>query len=171
VERKPFMFLTLEIPPPPLYKDEADKNIIPQIPLFTLLKKFDGVTYQETVKGRSKYNITKLPKYLILHMKRFTHNNFFLEKNPTIVNFPLNNLDMRNYVSLEDENQITKYNLLANICHEGKPAGGFYKVHVKHKALGQWFEIQDLQIIPLMPQQVALSEAYIQIYERQGSEE
>ena len=87
----------MDIPSPPLYKDEAEKNIIPQIPLFNLLKKFDGITYTENSKGeRIKYRLTSLPKYLILHMKRFTMNNFFLEKNPTIVVFPLNNLDLKN---------------------------------------------------------------------------
>ena len=87
---------------------------------------------QEFLKGavrlRKTYRITKLPRYLIFHIKvasgssfwrashclrrrgthyvlwfvgsvrhlqRFTKNNFFLEKNPTIVNFPLNNLEMR----------------------------------------------------------------------------
>lgn len=59
----------------------------------------------------------------------------------------------------------SKYNLLANICHEGKPKGGFYKVHVKNKALNQWFEIQDLHISQVVPQLVSLSESYIQIYE------
>jgi hypothetical protein len=28
-------------------------------------------------------------RYLILNIKRFTKNNFFTEKNPTIVNFPV----------------------------------------------------------------------------------
>jgi len=36
------MFLTLELPPPPLFKNELDKNIIPQIPLQNLLHKFSG---------------------------------------------------------------------------------------------------------------------------------
>lgn len=36
------MFLSLDLPPPPLFQDE--RNIIPQVPLFELLNKFDGVT-------------------------------------------------------------------------------------------------------------------------------
>jgi U4/U6.U5 tri-snRNP-associated protein 2 len=27
----PFLFLSLEIPPPPLFKDQQEKNIIPQV--------------------------------------------------------------------------------------------------------------------------------------------
>ena len=30
-KRSPFMFLTLDLPPPPLFQDEAEKNIIPQV--------------------------------------------------------------------------------------------------------------------------------------------
>ena len=33
-------------------------------------------------------------RYLIIHIKRFIKNNFFMEKNPTIVTFPLNDLDL-----------------------------------------------------------------------------
>lgn len=35
------------------------------------------------------------PRYLIFHLARFTKNNFYVEKNPTIVNFPVKNLELR----------------------------------------------------------------------------
>jgi len=62
----------------------------------------------------------------------------------------------------------TRYDLIANICHEGKPAKGTYKVHIYQKATDTWHEMQDLHVwsTETMPQLVALSEAYIQIYER-----
>ena len=44
-------------------------------------------TYKDTHMKRFK--LTSLPKYLLVHIKRFTKNTFFLEKNPTIVNFPI----------------------------------------------------------------------------------
>lgn len=34
----------------------------------------------------------------MIHIKRFTKNDFFVEKNPTIVNFPIKNLDLSDYV-------------------------------------------------------------------------
>lgn len=45
------------------------------------------------------YKLLSLPKYVILYIKRFTKNNFFLEKNPTIVNFPVKNLELRDCMS------------------------------------------------------------------------
>lgn len=44
---------------------------------------------------RRRYAITKLPPYLIMNIKRFTKNEYFTEKNNTIVPFPTEGLDMR----------------------------------------------------------------------------
>ncbi|CAG8800197.1 22369_t:CDS:10, partial [Dentiscutata erythropus] len=44
--RTPFLLLSLDLPPPPLFKDEVEKNIIPQIALTTILAKYDGRTPQ-----------------------------------------------------------------------------------------------------------------------------
>lgn len=60
------------------------------------------------------------------------------------------------------------YDLLANICHDGKPEAGqgTYKVHVRHRGSDQWYQIQDLIVEEVMPQMIFLSESYIQIWER-----
>lgn len=39
-----FLFLTLDLPTAPLYKDEKEQLIIPQVPLFNILAKFSGST-------------------------------------------------------------------------------------------------------------------------------
>ncbi|KAJ0575020.1 putative ubiquitinyl hydrolase 1 [Helianthus annuus] len=101
--RMPFLMLGLDLPPPPLFKDVMEKNIIPQVPLFNILKKFDGESVTEVVRprvARMRYRVTRLPQYLILHMRRFTKNNFFVEKNPTLVNFPVKNLELKDYIPL-----------------------------------------------------------------------
>eukprot|EP00953_Heterococcus_sp_UTEX-ZZ885_P010443 6096-Heterococcus_DN1.PRE.3 len=163
----PFLHLQLDIPNTPLFKDSQGGNIIPQVSIFTALAKFDGATLTDIVKGgqlsRRRYSLKRLPPYLILHLARFTRNNFFVEKNPTIVNFPVKNLELRDYLAAEaaavpdtasmsvkqlqqwlsarsiahsdaverdDLEQrvhsaaavMTKYDLVANICHDS-PAG------------------------------------------------
>jgi hypothetical protein len=45
----------LDIPPAPLFKDEQERNLIPQVSLFTLLSKYDGKT--ETVRSLQIYFI------------------------------------------------------------------------------------------------------------------
>lgn len=59
-------------------------------------------------------------------MKRFTRNTFFTEKNPTIVNFPIRNVDFGDVLALEARkaNPENVYDLVANIVHEGEPNKG-----------------------------------------------
>ncbi|XP_017185725.1 uncharacterized protein [Malus domestica] len=171
--KMPFLMLGLDLPPPPLFKDVMEKNIIPQVPLFNILKKFDGETITEVVRpriSRMRYRVARLPQYLILHIQRFTKNNFFVEKNPTLVNFPVKNLELKDYIPLsttnENERLRSKYDLIANIVHDGKPGEGSYRVFVQRKSEEQWYEMQDLHVSETLPQMVALSETYMQIYEQ-----
>ena len=70
-----------------------------QVPIFDLLHKFNGQQTTDDIKaGRRRFRITKLPPFLVLHIKRFTKNRFYLEKNPTIVNFPVKNLELADII-------------------------------------------------------------------------
>jgi U4/U6.U5 tri-snRNP-associated protein 2 len=188
----PFVTLTLEIPPPPLFKDELQGNVIPQVPITQLLEKFNGTTVKRFLNGeRRRYELQSLPRYLIVHLQRFTKNSFFLEKNPTIVNFPIRNLDLLEYVHAPLRARIvaereraarnepavdvearnfgsTRYDLVGNIRHEGsKPGAGTFRAFVQHKASERWFDIQDLVVEETIPQLIAVSEAYVLLFERQ----
>ena len=70
MEEKPFLYLSVDLPPPPLFIDELKESIIPQVPLMQTLAKFDGVTWKEykTYKENfmKKYELVKLPRYLIM---------------------------------------------------------------------------------------------------------
>jgi U4/U6.U5 tri-snRNP-associated protein 2 len=230
VEYKPFLYLSLTLPAAPLFKDTTDRAIIPQIPLFELLKKFDGHTVEAFIDPltrratRRTYTITRLPRNLILHYQRFAENAWFWEKNPTLVSFPLEELDMSKYLdasanlhratsddvlkslsirelktalierkvakveSIVEKPELvsalraalssvpppaTRYKLLSNIVHDGKPSGkelvGSYKCHTLHTTTNTWYATEDLHVwtTETMPQLVALSEAYIQVYQLQ----
>lgn len=167
----PFLFLAADLPPPPLFKDEFLENIIPQVSLVTLLSQFNGVqqkeykTYKENFLRR--FELMRLPPYIVLIIKRFTKNTFFVEKNNHIVNFPIKDVDFGEIFGPEirAKHPVTTYNLLANIVHDGQPGKGTYRVHVLHKATGKWFEMQDLHVTEILPQMLTLTEAYIQIWE------
>ena len=80
------------------------------MPIFEILKKYDGQRIHDDIKnGRRKYRLTRLPKYMILHMKRFTKNNFFIEKNPTIVNFPVKNLELKDIIPVPTGEALDPY--------------------------------------------------------------
>lgn len=202
----PFTYLALDIPPTPLFRDSTGGLIIPQVPLFELLRKYDGKTWIDALdsEGRpiqKRYQIKRLPKYLIFHLVRFVKNNFATEKNVTIVTFPVKNLELKDYVTMNGDDAgglagSTKFDLLANICHESseskdlvmvgpaaasgtkasvKAAGngnsasaGSYRCHVQSKSTGQWFEIQDLHVKETMPQLIGLSESYLLVYENKS---
>ena len=67
-----------------------------QVPIFQLLSKFDGTTTTDDIKaGRRRFRVTRLPRFLCVHFRRFAKNNFFVEKNPTLVTFPVKNLELR----------------------------------------------------------------------------
>ena len=167
-----FMFLSLDLPPKPLYKNDQDKLVIPQVAIFDLLSKFDGESTEEVRGGavRTFRLEAPLPPYLVLHFKRFKTNQFFVEKNPTIVNFPVKNLELKDYVDGATAGMETKYDLVANVVHEGTDAAsGNYIVHLLDRSTEEWYKLQDLHVEPLLAQQVALAETYLQVYELQQS--
>ena len=103
-----FMQLALDIPEKPLFRDEDGGLVIPQEPYSNLLKKFDGITFSDAISRsgtaqRKRYQILKLPNYLILHLSRFSTNQYSREKNPTIVAFPVKNFDLGSYVHREEK--------------------------------------------------------------------
>lgn len=185
-----FLYLTLDLPSMPLFpkKDEKGKVIKPRISVFDLLAKFDGKTehefrgYKESAIKR--YEILRLPRYLILYYKRFTKNTFFTEKNTHIVDFPINNLNLTYLVKNNSHNDKAtgqrssdaihnrisnyNYNLIVNIVHDGEPEAGkgTYRAHVLHRGTGKWYEMQDLYVTE-MPDTtlITLSESYIQVWE------
>lgn len=174
MEESSFLYLTVDLPPPPLFKDELRENIIPQVPLFNILAKFNGTSEKEYKSYKDskmkRFEITTLPPYLILYIKRFTKNTFFIEKNNTIVNFPIKNVDLTELLhpDFRDKHPPCVYDLIANIVHDGEPGSGkgTYRIHILHRGSGKWYEMQDLHVTEILPQMITLSEAYIQIWER-----
>jgi len=171
----PFLYLTMDIPASPLFKDELEQNAIPQVPLLSLLQKFNSIQEKEYKSYHNtslkRFSLLKLPKYLILFVKRFNNNTFFVEKNPTIINFPVKGLDMGEFMTKEalESHEDRIYNLVANITHDGEPGSGkgTYRVHVLHQGSKQWYELQDLHVKEILPPMITLSESYIQIWELQ----
>ncbi|GJQ14898.1 hypothetical protein GpartN1_g6689.t1 [Galdieria partita] len=169
-KRSKFLFLSLELPPMPLFKDSLERNRIPQVSLSALLNRFVQQELHHDVQTGHfhRYRLHKLPYCLILVMKRFVKSNFVWEKNISIVHFPIRDWNMAEYLStpLRTESDGIVYDLTAVVVHDGEPNGGSYRCHVRHKASDSWFEIQDLQVKEAIPQLVSLSEAYILFYER-----
>ncbi|POR34301.1 Putative mRNA-splicing protein ubp10 [Tolypocladium paradoxum] len=176
-----FLLLTLDLPSAPLFQDELEKNIIPQVPLTTILGKYDGQRAQEHHAQRKRYRLLHpLPPYLMLHAKRFSQNKFVSERNPTIVIFDARNLDMSPYVEPNPAewppSEPIWYDLVANVVHEAvrtkddvadsSDERKTWKAQVKDKATGQWVVCQDLFVDKVQSELLYLGETYLQIWER-----
>ncbi|KAJ7597361.1 spindle pole body protein [Mycena floridula] len=174
----PFLFLALDLPPPPLFQDSLEKNIIPQVTIHSVLAKYDGKTTQESAGQLRRFKCQRLPQYIVLHFKRFTKNSFVEEKNPTIVNFPLRGLDFRDYVDAPESHSSTLYDLIANVTHESVAGttrdkeNTVWKVHLRAAGGGgdgeKWFLIQDLIVEETRKEMIFLGETVLQIWERRG---
>jgi len=172
----PFLFLAVDLPPPPLFQDAVEKNIIPQVSIHSVLSKFDGTSAQEFAGTLKRYKCQQLPPYIILHFKRFTKNMFVEEKNPTIVNFPLRGLDFKDYLDAPPNHPSTVYDLIANVTHESTVGttrdkeATVYKVHLRAGSGGgedeEWFQIQDLIVEKTRKEMIFLGETVLQIWER-----
>ncbi|CAE7918911.1 USP39, partial [Symbiodinium sp. KB8] len=105
----PTQLLSLDLPPVPLFRDAEGAAVIPQVPLADSLAKFAGLrSFPAELNGepvRRRYRLLRAPRYLLLHARRFSRNGFFLEKNPTIVTFPLRGLSLQ---ALLDEEAAAK---------------------------------------------------------------
>ncbi|KAK2593861.1 Ubiquitin carboxyl-terminal hydrolase 10 [Conoideocrella luteorostrata] len=176
-----FLLLTLDLPAAPLFQDELEKNIIPQVPLTTILSKYDGKSAQEHHAQRKRYRLLHpLPPYLIFHVKRFSQNKFVSERNPTIVTFDARNLDVSPYVEPNPAewppSEPIWYDLVANVVHEAvrtredvADSGDerkTWKVQVRDRSTGEWISCQDLFVEKVQSELLYLGESYLQIWER-----
>ncbi|TFK56513.1 cysteine proteinase [Heliocybe sulcata] len=175
----PFLFLALDLPPPPLFQDAVEKNIIPQVGIHSVLAKYDGRTTQETRGQLRRYKCQRLPPYVILHYKRFAKNMFVEEKNPTIVNFPLRGVDFKDYLDAPPSHPPTVYDLIANVTHESVAGttrdkeNTVWKVHLRAGSGGgdkeKWFQIQDLIVEEIRKEMIFLGETVLQVWERRNA--
>ncbi|KIJ66365.1 hypothetical protein HYDPIDRAFT_150786 [Hydnomerulius pinastri MD-312] len=171
----PFLFLAVDLPPPPLFQDTVEKNIIPQVSIHSVLAKYDGIATQESAGQLRRYKCQRLPRYIILHYKRFTKNAFVEEKNPTIVTFPLRGVDFREYLDAPSSHPPTVYDLIANVTHESVAGttrdkeNTIWKVHLRCGGGGgegeKWFQIQDLIVEETRKEMIFLGESVLQIWE------
>ena len=176
-----FLILTLDLPSAPLFQDELEKNIIPQVPLLTILGKYDGVRAQERRNTRVRYRLLHpLPPFLIFHVKRFSANKFIAERNPTIVTFMPRSLDMSPYVEPNPKvyppGEPVWYDLVANITHEavrirddsveGEAEKKVWRVQLRDKSRDEWAEVQDLFVDKAGAETLFTKESYVQIWER-----
>uniref|UniRef100_F7DG08 Ubiquitin carboxyl-terminal hydrolase 8 n=1 Tax=Monodelphis domestica TaxID=13616 RepID=F7DG08_MONDO len=110
-----------------------------------------------------KIEIWKLPPVLLVHLKRFSYDGRWKQKLQTSVDFPLESLDLSQYV-IGPKNNLKRYNLFSVSNHYGGLDGGHYTAYCKNAARQRWFKFDDHEVSDISVSSVRSSAAYILFY-------
>jgi len=109
-----------------------------------------------------RYSLYRLPKILVVHLKRFSQSDRFKQKLSSTVTFPLNGLNLSNYT---DSVTNTSYNCYAVSNHSGTLYSGHYTAFAKHWQTGQWHSYNDSRVSKCSSSNVITNEAYLLFFE------
>ncbi|XP_061923878.1 ubiquitin carboxyl-terminal hydrolase 2a isoform X1 [Entelurus aequoreus] len=164
----PFWDLSLPI----AKKGYGEVSLMDCIRLFTKEDVLDGdekpTCYKCKARRRctKKFTIQKLPKILVLHLKRFSEARR-TSKLSTFVNFPLKDLDLQEFASETSIHAV--YNLYAVSNHSGTTMGGHYTAYCRNPTSGEWYTFNDSRVTPMSSSQVRSSDGYVLFYELASS--
>ncbi|XP_063044416.1 ubiquitin carboxyl-terminal hydrolase 8 [Engraulis encrasicolus] len=110
-----------------------------------------------------KLEIWKVPPILLVHLKRFSYEGRWKQKLQTTVDFPLECLDLSQYVIGPKPSQ-KGYNLFGVSNHYGGLDGGHYTAYCRNHPKQRWFKFDDHEVSDLSPSSIKSSAAYILFY-------
>ena len=108
-----------------------------------------------------KISLWSFPNILVIDLKRFNSRNV---KNQSLVTFPLDNLNLSEYVIGYDKESYV-YDLYGICNHSGGVLGGHYTSFVKN-ANGKWYLFNDTTVSETDPSQIISSKAYCLFYRK-----
>ncbi|NXJ17467.1 UBP2 hydrolase, partial [Dicrurus megarhynchus] len=161
----PFWDLSLPIPK----KGYGEVTLMDCLRLFTKEDVLDGdekptcCRCKARTRCTKKFSIQKFPKILVLHLKRFSEARIRSSKLTTFVNFPLKDLDLREFASQSCNHAV--YNLYAVSNHSGTTMGGHYTAYCKSPVSSEWHSFNDSRVTPMSSSHVRSSDAYLLFYE------
>jgi ubiquitin carboxyl-terminal hydrolase 4/11/15 len=116
------------------------------------------------VLATKKMDFFYLPKLLIICFKRFSkESSYRWEKNDDNIDFPIDNLDMKNIMIGPDKDH-SVYDLFAVSQHYGSTGFGHYTAVCKND--GKWFSYDDSSCSETTPESCLTSAAYVLFYRR-----
>lgn len=118
-------------------------------------------------QATKKFDIWSLPKVLIIHLKRFSYSRSWRDKIDTLVEFPVEGLDMSEYVlnPAQKEQKMLTYDLIGVANHFGGLGGGHYTAFAKNEPLDAWYSFDDALVTPTSSSNVVTRSAYVLFYQ------
>ncbi|OHT08150.1 Clan CA, family C19, ubiquitin hydrolase-like cysteine peptidase [Tritrichomonas foetus] len=125
---------------------------------------------RDFVCADKKMDIWKVPRCLIIHLKRFTGSSLSATKDNTNVDYP-SELDLSNFIVGPQKNEPNlKYKLYAVSEHMGGLSGGHYTAHAivvnEHSHHGKWYSFNDSSTFQSSEEQAKNGSAYVLFYQR-----
>ncbi|OHT10548.1 Clan CA, family C19, ubiquitin hydrolase-like cysteine peptidase [Tritrichomonas foetus] len=163
--RDPFVFLSLPIPSSYVYTHVSLSDCISN---FTTAKTLDSHNLwkcdkcRREVPARNKLGICKTPDILIIHLKRFNGQSYFMKKTDTPVDYP----DILDASTFSKDGHNKKYALTGVVFHHGSLVGGHYTAAAMDPQSGRWYEFNDSLVSPIRRQDAHSSQAYILFYQK-----
>ncbi|XP_051131118.1 ubiquitin carboxyl-terminal hydrolase 8-like [Andrographis paniculata] len=120
---------------------------------------------KERRQASKKLDLWRLPKILVIHLKRFSYTRFLKNKLESFVDFPVEDFDLSDYVIQNNDGVCHRYRLYAISNHYGGMGGGHYTAFTKNR-LSQWYEFDDSHVFPVSEDQIKTQAAYVLFYKR-----
>ncbi|RWS04954.1 ubiquitin carboxyl-terminal hydrolase 15-like protein [Dinothrombium tinctorium] len=117
-------------------------------------------------QATKKFDLWSLPKVLIIHLKRFSYSKFCRDKLDTFVDFPVNDLNMGEYIINNPNNEPKLYDLIAVANHYGGLGGGHYTAYAKNRETEHWHYFDDSNVSLAPEENVVSKAAYVLFYLR-----
>jgi ubiquitin carboxyl-terminal hydrolase 4/11/15 len=118
--------------------------------------------------ANKKFDIWSLPEVLIIHLKRFEYTRMYRDRINTLVEFPIEGLDLSQWV-ISDSGESNVYDLYGVSNHFGGLGGGHYTAYIKSIEDGEWYEMDDSSVRRTSAANSITSAAYVLFYQRRSS--
>lgn len=119
------------------------------------------------VKATKKMEIFNSPNVLIIHLKRFRNNS----KIDTLVKFPLDGLDISDFVINKKDDEKFIYDLFAVSNHFGSMGFGHYTAYAKNYFTNKWYDFDDSHVTEKSESDIVNGSAYVLFYRRRNLKE
>ena len=120
---------------------------------------------KERIDIKKKIQFWSFPNVLVIDLKRF---NARFQKSQVLVTFPIDNLDLSEYVIGYKKNSY-KYELYGVCNHSGGVMGGHYTAYVKN-ANGKWYHFNDTSVSEVgLPESIVSAKAYVLFYRKKAN--
>ena len=132
---------------------------------------------KEHQNTHKKMDIYKLPKILVIQLKRFSKGGgsskyggirsmMSSSKNSDLIDFPVQELDMGKYLLDKPEGEDYMYDLYAVSNHMGSLYGGHYTAYCKNSINDKWYYYNDSSCGPTSKSDIVSSSAYVLFYRK-----